>query len=201
MQLFSRLILFSLLLASPFSPVLAASTDLANLPSGLYVLDPAHSSIVFRVSHLGTSYYTGRFDTFRATLDFDSQHPENSKLIAIIDSGSIDTHDTGLEAQLKDERNLNAGRFPRINFVAFHTRRTGPATGCVEGNLTMLGVAQPVIMNVTFNGWTEHFIKKTPVLGFSATGTLKRSSFGYTNLLPSIGDNVTFEIQAEFDKR
>ena len=55
-------------------------------------------------------------------------------------------------------------------------------------------------MNVTFNGTVEHFIKKVPVIGFGATGSLKRSAFGLSNLLPMVGDDVTFEIQAEFDK-
>jgi polyisoprenoid-binding protein YceI len=200
MTLFLRVLLLSLFLASPFSGVRAANTDFTCVPGGIYVLDPTHSSIVFRVSHLGTSYYTGRFNRFSATLDFDSKHPENSKLIAIIDPASIDTHNAELEEQLKDEKNLNVERYLRIDFVSLKSERTGPATGRVEGNLTMLGVSQPVMMNVTFNGWTQHFIKKVPVIGFSATGALKRSLFGYTNLLPAIGDNVTFEIQAEFDQ-
>jgi polyisoprenoid-binding protein YceI len=200
MTFFVRVFLLSLLLATPFSGVRAASTDFTCVPSGIYVLDPAHSSIVFRVSHLGTSYYTGRFNTFSATLDFDSKNPEKSKLIAVIDPASIDTHNAELEEQLKDERNLNVKRYLRMDFVSLRAEKTGLASGRVEGNLTMLGVSQPVTLNVTFNGWTEHFIKKTPVIGFSATGALKRSLFGYTNLLPAVGDNVSFEIQAEFEK-
>ena len=38
------------------------------------------------------------------------------------------------------------------------------------------------------------------VIGFSATGTFRRSDFGFTNLVPMVGDDVTLEIEAEFDK-
>ena len=39
---------------------------------------------------------------------------------------------------------------------------------------------------------------KTPTLGFTATGALKRSDFGITTFLPMIGDTVEITIDAEF---
>ncbi|MGL1297025.1 YceI family protein [Vibrio parahaemolyticus] len=41
---------------------------------------------------------------------------------------------------------------------------------------------------------------KKPVIGFSAVGTIHRSDYGFTNWLPLVGDDVTLEIEAEFDK-
>jgi polyisoprenoid-binding protein YceI len=35
-------------------------------------------------------------------------------------------------------------------------------------------------------------------VGFDATGTLKRSQWGLTELLPSVGDDVSLTIEAEF---
>ncbi len=181
-------------------PAFSLNTNPTDVPSGRYELDPDHASLVFRISHFGYSYYTGRFNVFDARLEVDSKNPENSKLDVTIDPASIDTNNPKLENELKTEKNLNISRFPQVTFRTRKIERTGPSTGTVEGDLTMLGVAQPVVMNVTFNGWGEHFMKKIPVIGFSATGSLKRSDFGYVNYLPMVGDEVSFEIQVEFHK-
>ena len=39
------------------------------LPSGVYKLDPAHASLLFRADHLGMSRYTARFTRFDAELE------------------------------------------------------------------------------------------------------------------------------------
>ena len=51
---------------------------------------------------------------------------------------------------------------------------------------------------VTFNGGASNLISGRYTLGFAATGTIKRSEFGITNLIPAIGDEVELEIHAEF---
>lgn len=200
MRFFLSLSFFVLFAFFPGSFAHALSTDLKDIPSGLYVLDPEHASITFRIAHFGTSYYTGRFDRFGATLDFDSRNPERSLLTVNIFPASLDTNNPTLEKELTGSENFNIDRYRRMSFVSIETKRTGVNTGKVEGNFTMLGKTRPVTLNVTFNGWTMHFLKKIPVLGFSATGSLKRSDFGFTNFLPAVGDVVTFQVEAEFDK-
>ena len=43
----------------------------APVPAGAYTVDKAHTSLIFRVSHLGFSTYTGRFTRLDANLQFD----------------------------------------------------------------------------------------------------------------------------------
>ena len=42
---------------------------------------------------------------------------------------------------------------------------------------------------------------KRPTLGFSATGSLRRSDFGISTYLPLIGDEVSIQIDAEFNQK
>ena len=190
-----------LLLAVTFAtPVWSATTELKTIPSGVYALDPNHASIVFRVLHLGFSRYTGRFDKFDAKLDFDSVNPENSKLDVTINPNSVNTNNAKLEEELKAEPYFNTVKFPAMTFVATKIERTGDTTGKITGDFTMLDVTQSVTLDTTFIGGGEHPMKKTPTLGFSATGSLKRSAFGLQKLIPMVGDDVSFEIQAEFMK-
>ena len=40
-------------------------------PAGTYKIDRSHSSIVWRIDHLGLAKYTARFNSFEVTLDID----------------------------------------------------------------------------------------------------------------------------------
>ena len=44
-------------------------------PAGTYVLDKAHTSVTFRVSHMGFSRYTASFRQVDGRLQFDPAHP------------------------------------------------------------------------------------------------------------------------------
>ena len=80
---------------------------------------------------------------------------------------------------------------------------TGENTMEVSGDLTLLGVTQPVTLNAELMGSMEsHPFVKVPALGFQANGTLDRTSFGQTFLSGvALGDMVEIEIQAEFIKQ
>ena len=76
---------------------------------------------------------------------------------------------------------------------------TGAKTAKVTGDLTLLGVTKPAVLDVTLNNAipVQPFAKK-PALGFSGTTTIKRSEFGLSKFVPVIGDQVQILIEAEF---
>lgn len=57
---------------------------MAVFKSGDFQLDTAHSSLVFKVKHLGLSYFVGRFNQFDANLAFEATKPEQAKLGAVV---------------------------------------------------------------------------------------------------------------------
>ncbi|MFD1809951.1 YceI family protein [Gemmobacter lanyuensis] len=66
-------------------------------------------------------------------------------------------------------------------------RVTGPNTGVVEGLLTILGQTHPARLDVTFNGsMAEHPMMGVAKIGFSATGVIRRSDWGWTMASPSL---------------
>jgi len=71
----------------------------------------------------------------------------------------------------------------------------------IEGNLTLHGVTKPLTLNATLNKVGANPFDHKPTLGFSATGSLKRSDFGMSTYLPMIGDVVTIAIDAEFNRK
>ncbi len=190
-------------LAAAATTVSAASLD---VPSGVYKMDPTHASLVWRVNHIGLSRYTARFTKFDINLDLNAEDVTKSKVSATLDPLSVRTDYVGSKDFDKeissDPKYLNAGKFPEITFTATGIEATGDTTGKMTGDLTMLGVTKPVTFDITLNGaQKKHPFAQKPAVGFGAVGTIKRSDYGFTHLLPLVGDEVTLMIEAEFIKQ
>ena len=194
-----------LTLSQPACAATNARSVTVDAPSGAYVSDITHASILWKVSHMGLSYYPARFTAFDARLDFDAAKPENSKLKVSVDAKSIRTEFPFREKEDFDAALSNgadwfdAGKYPEITFVSKSIKRTGPKTADITGDLTLKGVTRPITLKAVFNGsMKSHPFYKIPYVGFSATGAIKRSDFGLNKLIPIVGDEVTLQIEAEF---
>lgn len=193
---------------------LSAAAEIAPVetpaPSGSYRLDPAHARLVFRVGHLGFSYYTAFLTGLAAELDFAPASPSDMRVRARVDPASVATHHPDpaydFDAVLAGPQFLDAAQFPDITFTSTSVSLTEPAQAAVTGDLTLRGVTRPVTLRVTFNGgYAGHPLDPGGArIGFIATGTVFRSDFGMTFGLPAPGsdlgvaDAVEFRIDAEF---
>lgn len=160
--------------------------------------DPTHFSITFDVDHLGFSHYVMRFDEKDATLDFSKEAPEKARINATIKAASYDSHDDVLKKSVTGPDVLNAARYPDITFKTVNVKLTGDKTAEVVGDLTIKGVTKPVILLATFNGQAKLPMEDVQRLGFSATGSFKRSTYGINNWVPFVGDDINVRIEAEF---
>jgi polyisoprenoid-binding protein YceI len=188
--------------ATPLSAIALASSA-GQFGAGHYVLDPRHSSLIAQVSHMGVSLYTIRFDALAATLDYDPAHPDATRVEASVDPGSLDVNAD--YAKTFAEEFLQASRYPKATFVSTAIQPSStPGQGVMTGDLTLMGVTRPVTFNVTFVG-AGHEPLPPPLgvraAGFEATATIRRSDYGSTYLKTYVGDDVTIQIEAEFDKR
>ena len=186
------------------APALAAKLD---APSGSYNVDLTHTSVTWRVKHLGLSYYTARFAKLTSTVVLDAANPEKSKLEVTIDANSVRTDFPFPEKEDFDKvvggdsRFLDGAKFPEIRFVSTAIAATGPKTGKITGNLTLRGVTKPIILDATFNGsMAPNPMMKTQKIGVSARGSIKRTDFGMSFGTQFLGDEVELQIEAEYDK-
>lgn len=193
--------------AAVFGTLLFATAAHADVPvpSGAYVMDNTHASLTFRINHLGLSNYTARFTDFDINLNLDVDNPENSTVTATVNPTSVRTDYPGekdFDGEIANDANFfNAGQFPEVTFASTSVEKTGDNTATITGDLTMLGTTLPITLDATLVGALEqHPFVGSPAVGFSATGTLDRSDFGMTHLIPNVGDAVTFIIEAEFIK-
>ena len=75
-------------LAAIAAPAFAAGP--LSPPASPYFMDKAHTSVSFRVSHLGFSHYTARFSRVDGELKFDPAHPAAMTVTARIDPTSLE---------------------------------------------------------------------------------------------------------------
>jgi polyisoprenoid-binding protein YceI len=192
------------------APAAAAITPVATeAPGGAYTLDPAHTSLIFKVDHIGLTNYTARFLDVDGTLQFDPQQPERSSISATVDAGSLETDyrvgDIDFNAMLEGPDWLGVAQHPKITYRSNRVVLTGPQTARIEGELTMKGVTRPLTLEARFNGgYAAGMDPENHRIGFSARGALNRSEFGIKTGIPAagskigVGDRVEVILEAEF---
>lgn len=188
----------------------AAAKAPREAPAGVYTMDLDHTSVVFRVPHMGLSHYTARFTKAEGQLTFDPANPAAQSVTATIDAGSLATAYPGaakldFDAQIEKEF-LDTAKYPQITFKSTKVEPTGE-TARVTGDLTLHGVTRPVVLEVTYNGgYKGGGMDPNPRIGFSARGTFKRSDFGIAFGIPApgsafgVGDDVEVIIETEFTR-
>jgi len=197
-------ILKPVLLATVFSLSAGlASAATIGVPSGVYKNDEHHTNVLWSVTHFGLSNYYGRFDKVNITLDLNSDDVQKSKVSATIDPKSVDTNFPGtpntFNGEIAGSKFFDADKFNTITFKSTDIKLTGDKTGEMTGDLTFHGVTKPVTLKVTFNAALNPSpMTKKPAVGFSATGSIKRTDFGVGALAGPVSDDVQLTIEAEF---
>jgi len=173
------------------------------LRTGRWAFDPLHSAVLFSIRHLGLAKVRGRFDRFEAILDVGPTLAE-THVEATIDLDSIDTNNDDRDAHLRSTDFFSTEIHPTMRFVS--TEISGAdADLLLKGLLTLNGITRPITLDVEFNGLEDFPGQNKRHVGFSATGSLRRSEFGIDfGMLPlsadklALGDDVKIELDLEF---
>ena len=191
---------FTTALAAAFALIGAAAQAAADA-SGVYVVEPNHTEVLFGVSHLGFSTYYGQFPGASGTLTLDAAHPAKSKLDISVPVASVMTASPKLNAELAGDQWLDAGKYPAMTFHSTRIVRTGPTTADVTGDLTLHGVTHPVTLKATLHKIGDNPMMHVYSAGFEVSGHIKRGEFGVAHYLGPIGDDVTLIISAAFNRK
>jgi polyisoprenoid-binding protein YceI len=175
----------------------------AHAQPARYQIDPEHFSVGFLVDHLGYAKVLGIFRESSGSYSFDEQTGALADVRLVVDARSVYTGHRRRDQHLASPDFLNAGEFREIVFTSATAKRTGERTFAVEGQLQMLGKAQPLTLNVTWNKSGKYDMPGADayVMGVSARGSFKRSAFGMTYGVANgwVGDTV--ELIVEFEAK
>ena len=171
-----------------------------------FTLDPMHSSVNFSIDHLGLTTIYGRFDKFGGKFALDTA-AKTGNVEVTIDTASVDTNenDKGSRARSRDEHLrsadfFNAAEFPRMTYKSTKVAFNGDHPATIEGTLTLLGVTKPVTLTVERFKCNPATATAKERCGGVAVGKLKRSDFGMSRAIPSIGDEVALTVAWEANK-
>jgi polyisoprenoid-binding protein YceI len=164
-----------------------------------YHLEKTHVDLLFSIDHAGFTEKHGSFRDLDATLQYDAEHPENSQITVTVNTDSLDTAFPARDKDVKSEKFLDVAKYPEMRFVSTKVTPEPDRALRIDGQLTLHGVTKPLTLHAKLNKAAPNPFDKRPTLGFSATGSLKRSDYGITTYVPVIGDVVTMTIDAEFN--
>lgn len=174
------------------SPAVLASAE-------SYVVDTEgmHASVNFKVSHLGYSWLTGRFDDFKSEFVFDEDNPSNSSVEVSINTNSINTNHGERDRHLRGKDFLNTKKFPKATFKSTSvTADDDKGEYRVQGELTLHGVTQPVEFDIEQVGagndpWGGYR------RGFEGELAIKPADFGMNYDVGPLANTVYLEFHLE----
>ncbi len=159
-----------------------------------WVLDLAHSELMFKVKHLMISNVKGVFQKFSAELDGDDF--TQSKIKVTIDASSISTNDEQRDGHLKNIDFFDVENHKEITFDGTSFIQLSDQKYMLKGMLTIKGISKEVELDVEFGG-----INKDPwgneKAGFSLTGKINRKDWGlnWNSTLETGGVLVSDEVK------
>ena len=173
----------------------------AHAEPATYALDPNHSFAMFEIGHFGTSTNRGRFNKTAGTVTLDKAAKTGS-LDVTVDTTSLDTGTAAFTKHISSDEMLNVAAFPTAHFVASKFVFNGDKVTEVDGNLTLMGKTNPIVLKAqNFNCYMNPMLKRE-VCGGDFDATIVRSQYGVSyGLNYGFPDNVHLVIQVEAVKQ
>lgn len=183
-----------------FIGLLAASVPVvAGAEMAQWDLDPDHSIIEFRVSHMVVSKTAGRFMRYRGLVEMDADAQQFKTIEATIDTASINTNHEKRDAHLRAADFFDVEKYPAMTYKMKSYKKTGEGYQAL-GDLTLHGVTKEIALVGTFNGMSKDPWGNTRA-GFTGEGKINRKDFGmvWNKTLDSGGLAVGDEVQIRLD--
>jgi polyisoprenoid-binding protein YceI len=160
-------------------PQLQTQAGMVRVPAGTWKVDPAHSSVGFKIRHMMIATVRGHFSEFDGTLEAAEDDPKNSRAWGKVKVASLSTGDESRDAHLRSPDFFDVERYPEITFESTGVQHRAGGTYKVTGDLTIKGVTREVELEATVDG-TAVDPWGVERVGISVRGTIDRTDFGLT---------------------
>ena len=164
-----------------------------------YTIDDAHSSVVFKIQHLGLSWIHGRFNDVSGSFTLDKDEPGKSSFALTIKAESIDTGNTKRDQHLRSPDFFNVKQFPLLSFKSTSVKAVKDGYE-VTGDFSLHGQTQSITFTL-MGGKKAEFPKGVQRTGFWTDLVLKRSDFGMEKFKGALGDEVHVSVSFEGVKK
>ena len=168
----------------------------AHAESATYAIDPSHTFASWEIAHFATSTNRGRFNKTSGTVTLDKAAKTGS-LDVTVDTTSLDTGTAAFTKHISSEEILNVAANPTARLVASKFVFNGDKVAEIDGNLTLNGKTNPIVLKaVNYNCYMNPMVKRE-VCGGDFAATLQRSQFGLNFAASVTPDDIPLLIQVE----
>ena len=84
--------------------------------SASWSIDSSHTSVAFKIRHLGVSWVRGEFRSFNGQVEYDPKKISKTKVSVSIDAKSVDTRNERRDAHLRNSDFFDVEKHPKIEF-------------------------------------------------------------------------------------
>ncbi len=184
-------------LVATLAAVAAAGTAATARAEAKYVIDPEHSTVIFKVKNRDVSYIFGRFNKLSGVITVDRlSDPSRFDINVEIKSKSLDTNNKKRDRDLTGAKFFNAAAHPKITFEGTTTRGLEDKKFELTGKLGFLGATTDLTVIIRQTG-LERISRAEFRLGIESTFTINRSELGMEHMIPDIADEVTVIVNLE----
>ncbi|MFT5291664.1 MAG: polyisoprenoid-binding protein YceI [Planctomycetota bacterium] len=166
-----------------------------------FVVDPSHSSVVFKTQHVGVSEFFGRFNVVGGEIVYDESDMGNCSVLIEIPVNSLDSNSEGRDGHLKSADFFSAKEYPTMVFESSSVKKDGDNL-LVTGTLSLRDQTKEVTATVTKIGEGEAMGAYR--VGFTAHFTIDMREFGFQFVKKqpgAVGPEVELWVALELKKQ
>jgi polyisoprenoid-binding protein YceI len=145
--------------------------------TGDWAIDPGHAEVAFVGRHFMMTKVRGRFTEVRGTIRL-ADRPVDSVVDVTIGTASVHSGAQDRDDHLRSPDFFDVERFPEATFRSTSVDQSGRRAS-VTGDLTIVGVTRPVVLDVEFQGALADLSGDKRAV-FSASTEINREDWGLT---------------------
>lgn len=163
--------------ATPSARIGRTINDTEVPVAGTWRVDPGHAEVAFIGRHFMLTKVRGRFTDIDGTIEI-ADDPTDSAVTVTIGMASVASGSDDRDSHLRSPDFFNVDQYPTATFRSRDLSWNGH-TAKVDGDLTIVGVTRPVVLDVELLGMTIDPWGGTRAV-FSAFTEIDREDWGLT---------------------
>jgi polyisoprenoid-binding protein YceI len=185
--------------AITLAAALLSSTTVALAAPTTYTVDPNHSWVQTESSHFGVSVVGAHIQAKGGTITIDPEAKTGSATIAM----NLSTINSGVDKltdEMKGADYFNIAQYPEATFTAKQFTFKGSDVASISGDLSIKGHTNPVTLTATNYKCILNPMSKKTVCGGTFDGTIQRSLYDISKIIPFVADETTLHVRIEAAK-
>lgn len=178
--------------------VFPGTPDRSRVTAGNYKLELNHTQVLFTVNHMGFTPLFGSFPATGGSLVLDPANLAAAKVSVSFNIADMSLTSAAWAKHMMTAELFDVAKYPTATFTSTSVQPNGDRAK-ITGDLTVRGVTRPVVLDAKFFGAGVNERSKKLNVGFTATGRIKRSEWGFTYGQAVVSDDVDLQITGAFE--